>query len=79
MNWSIRLLKNISKAVFKTFKCCRVSYTYGKRIPYLGAETENERSNTDVRDLGTAREPFDDDLRLRSCVSATGFNNSDIY
>ena len=34
----------------------------------LGAEEENERSNIAVFDLGTARQPFVDDLSVRLSV-----------
>ena len=40
----------------------------------LGAEQENELLYKDVRDFGTNKEPFSDDLRFKECVYDIGFN-----
>ena len=44
----------------------------------LDAEEENERSNIAVFDLGTAREPFVDDLSVRLSVCEIGVSRSEI-
>ena len=40
----------------------------------LGAEQENEPLYKDVRDFGTYKEPFSDDLRFKECSCDIGFN-----
>ena len=47
----------------KPFSVVEFLISIGSEFHNLGAETENEPSNKDVCDLGTARVPFDDDLR----------------
>ena len=51
----------------------------GSEFHFLGAEDENDRSNKEVRDLGSDNVPLTDDLRLRLWVSETGFNKFVIY
>ena len=63
MNWSIKVLKIFLRLFLKPLSVVEFLISIGSEFHNLGAETENERSNTDVRNLGTARVPFDDDLR----------------
>ena len=60
MNWSIKLLKIFLRLFLKPLSVVKFLISIGSELHNLGAETENVRS---VRDLKTARVPFDDDLR----------------
>ena len=46
----------------------------GRAFHNLGAEQENEPLYKDVRDFGTYKEPFSDDLRFKECTCDIGFN-----
>ena len=65
MNWSIKLLKKTFLRLFlKPLSFVEFLISIGSKFHiFIGAETEKERSKTDVRDLRTAGVPFDDDLR----------------
>ena len=45
----------------------------------LAAVTEKELSYTEEREVGTIRLPLTYDLKLQSCVPATGFNGEVMY
>ena len=51
----------------------------GSAFHNFEAVYEKERSYNAVRDLGTERSPFSDDLKERVWVSDTGLSRPDIY
>ena len=63
----------------KSFKVDEFRTSFGIEFHSFGAVYENDLSNIDDRDIGTANVPFADDLRVRSCVSDTGFKRVVIY
>ena len=63
----------------KLFKDDEFRTSLGNEFNSLGAENENDLSNTDDRDLRIANVPLADDLSARLCVSDTGFNRFEIY
>ena len=63
----------------KLFKDDEFRNALGNEFHSLGAEYENDLSNTDDCDLGIANVPLADDLSARLCVSDTGFNSFEIY
>ena len=64
---------------FETFKEGSVRIDCGSVFHNFEAEIEKERSYNAVRDLGTERSPFSDDLKERVRVSDTGLSRPDIY
>ena len=60
-------------------KCHIVGIDCGSVFHNIEAEYEKERSNNGLRDLGTKRSPFADDLKERVWVSDTGLNRPDVY
>ena len=64
---------------FETFKEGSVRIDCGSAFHYFEAEYEKEWSYNSVRDLGTERSPFSDDLKERVWVSDTGLSRPDIY
>ena len=63
----------------KLFKEGLVRIDCGSAFHNFEAEYEKERSYNAVRDLGTERSPFSDDLKERVWVSDTGLSRPDIY
>ena len=63
----------------KLFKEGLVRIDCGSVFHNFEAEYEKERSYNAVRDLGTERSPFSDDLKERVWVSDTGLSRPDIY
>ena len=63
----------------KLFKESLVRIDCGSAFHNFEAEYEKERSYNAVRDLGTERSPFLDDLKERVWVSDTGLSRPDIY
>ena len=63
----------------KLFKEGLVRIDCGRVFHNFEAEYEKERSYNAVRDLGTERTPFSDDLKERVWVSDTGLSRPDIY
>ena len=64
----------------KLFKEGLVRIDCGSAFHDFEAEYEKERSYNAVRDLGTERSPFSDDLKERVLVSDTGLSKlPDIY
>ena len=63
----------------KVFKEGLVRIDCGSVFHNFEAEYEKERSYNAVRDLGTERSPFSDDLKERVGVSDTGLSRPDIY
>ena len=67
------------KDVLKLFKEGLVRIDCGSAFHNFEAEYEKERSYNAVRDLGTERSPFSDDLKERVWVSDTGLSRPDKY
>ena len=63
----------------KLFKEGLVRIDCGSAFHNFEAEYEKERSYNAVRDLGTERSPFSDDLKERVWISDTGLSRPDIY
>ena len=63
----------------KLFKEGLVQIDCGSAFHNFEAEYEKERSYNAVRDLGTERSPFSDDLKEQVWVSDTGLSRTDIY
>ena len=63
----------------KLFKEGLVRIDCGSVFHNFEAEYDKERSYNAVRDLGTERSPFSDDLKERVWVSDTGLSRPDIY
>ena len=63
----------------KLFKEGLVRIDCGSAFNNFEAEYEKERSKNAVRDLGTERSPFSDDLKERVWVSDTDLSRPDIY
>ena len=57
----------------------KVIISLGSEFHYFGVEEENDLSKREVLYLGTDNEPFVADLKLRLCVSDTGFSKSNMY
>ena len=57
----------------------KVRIDCGSAFHNFEAEYEKERSYNALRDLGTKRSPFSDDLKEQVWVSDTGLSRPDIY
>ena len=53
--------------------------SFGIEFQSFGAVVENDLSKREVLDLGTDREPFAADCKLRLRVSNVGFNRFEMY
>ena len=79
-DWRIKLRTFLGKLKFKVISTISLSFkcvlkldregafliSVGSEFQYFGAETENDLSYKEVRDLGTINVPSTDDLSVRS-------------
>ena len=56
-----------------------VVISFGKEFHNFGAVAENDLSKREALDLGSDREPFIADLKLRLLVSNVGYNRFEMY